>query len=174
MRHNDGLTVLDIVKHAVKAVVRMLDPADRLSVIAFDQAAETTVPLTHMNRANKQKAEEAVDLLRPRGNTNIWGGLLAGLDSLRKGAAGKRNRTVMLLTDGQPNVVPPKGHIVELHRYFDTHPDFHCQVNTFGFGYNVDSNLLLDLGKEGKIKCVCRFSFSFSPLCGFFFLPLFP
>jgi len=56
----------------------------------------------------------------------------------------------LLLTDGQPNLCPPRGHIAELRDYMDTHPNFTCQLNTFGFGYNLDSELLLDLATEGN------------------------
>jgi len=60
-----------------------------------------------------------------------------------------RRKALFLLTDGQPNVLPPRGHIAELHDYKDKYPDFSFQVNTFGFGYNLDSELLLDLAVEG-------------------------
>jgi len=55
-----------------------------------------------------------------------------------------------LLTDGVPNVTPPKGHIPELKAYKESHPDFSFQLNTFGFGYKLDSPLLLDLAVEGN------------------------
>jgi hypothetical protein len=54
----------------------------------------------------------------------------------------------MLLTDGQPNVLPPRGHIPELQSYMDKHPGFTFQLNTFGFGYNLDSQVLLDFAVD--------------------------
>jgi len=56
----------------------------------------------------------------------------------------------MLLTDGQPNITPPRGHLAELRDYKDSHPDFSFQINTFGFGYSLDSALLLELATEGN------------------------
>merc|ERR1719203_2195094 len=75
------------------------------------------------------------------------------MDSLRTGGdAGRpeRQQAIMLLTDGQPNHVPPRGHLPELRDYKDSHPGFNFQLNTFGFGYNLDSELLLDLANEGQ------------------------
>ena len=46
-------------------------------------------------------------------------------------------------------VVPPRGHVVELQNYKDKHLDLHFQINTFGFGYALDSELLVNLAKEG-------------------------
>ena len=56
---------------------------------------------------------------------------------------------LLVLTDGQPNIVPPKGHLQELRKYFQANPTFTCQLETFGFGYSVDSKLLLELAQEG-------------------------
>merc|ERR1712187_811303 len=100
----------------------------------------------------RAEAVAALEALQPQGATNIWEGLLAGMDSLRTPAegAGWRQKTILLLTDGQPNRHPPKGHIPERRDYKEGHPDFSFQLNTFGFGYNLDSQLLLDLAKEGQ------------------------
>ena len=59
------------------------------------------------------------------------------------------NRSLFLLTDGLPNVIPPSGHIPMLKNYKDKH-DLPCSVGTFGFGYSLDSQLLHDLSVEGN------------------------
>lgn len=57
--------------------------------------------------------------------------------ALRTGAIGTpdeavRPKVVLLLTDGMPNMVPPRGHVTELNDYFEKHPDFQAQLHTFG------------------------------------------
>ena len=42
-----------------------------------------------------------------------------------------------------------KGELHNLRRYISKHPDFNFQINTFGFGYSLDSELLCNLAKEG-------------------------
>jgi len=150
---SDGMTVLDIVRHSVKAVLKALKEGDRLALVAFDHQAKTVLDLTEMTADGQQIAMTALDDLRPGGQTNIWGGILAAMDALRTSTAklqGERKKAIMLLTDGQPNITPPRGHLAELRDYKDSHPDFTFQINTFGFGYNLDSELLLELATEGN------------------------
>jgi len=148
---SDRLTFLDIVKHAVKTVMHMLKDGDRLALVAFDDEAQTVCALTAMTEEGRASAMEALDGLRPRGQTNLWAGILAGAEALRLGSSDRvaRQRTLLVLTDGQPNIIPPKGHVDELRNYRESNPGFRFQINTFGFGYNLDSELLLDLAVEG-------------------------
>jgi len=45
---NDGMSLLDIVKHAVKAVMFTLGPEDRISLVTFAGKARVDFPLTKM------------------------------------------------------------------------------------------------------------------------------
>jgi len=150
---DDGLTILDIVKHAVKTVVHTLKDEDRFALVAFDENVDRVLALTVMTEAGREQAVAAVNSLEPRGRTNIWGGVLEGMEALRepahKAGAG-RLKTLLLLTDGLPNISPPRGHVAELKDYKEKHPDFGFQISTFGFGYSLDSELLLGLAVEGN------------------------
>lgn len=150
---SDGMSVLDVVKHAVKTVIHTLTDQDRLSIIAFDTHARETLPLTVMNEKGRSQAVTALEELDPEESTNIWEGLKIGLESLRTAKNHKpiipRKRFLYLLTDGQPNVSPAHGEANALKQYFENHADFRCQVNTFGFGYSLKSKLLLDIGIVG-------------------------
>ena len=48
------------------------------------------------------------------------------------------------MTDGIPNVEPPRGHIRMLERYYEQH-QFRCMISCYGFGYDLDSKLLMDI-----------------------------
>jgi len=147
-----GLSVLDIVKHAVKAVLSVLEECDRMSLVAFDDKAETVFALHEMSASGRDQATEALNSLRPKGQTNLWDGIHAGMETLREEVPGSiaRRKTLLVLTDGQPNISPPRGHIHELRLYRDSYRDFNFQINTFGFGYDLDSELLTDLASEGN------------------------
>jgi len=56
-------------------------------------------------------------------------------------------KSVLLLTDGMPNVVPPRGHLAMLKQYKEE-TGMECTISTFGFGYALDSELLKDLARE--------------------------
>jgi Mg-chelatase subunit ChlD len=70
--------------------------------------AETVFALVEMTEAGRAEASAVLDKLWPAGKTNLWDGMLAGLESLRAGAAGGgggRQRALLLLTDGQVRTV---------------------------------------------------------------------
>jgi len=149
-KEGHGLSILDIVKHAVKTIINVMDPADRLSVVSFTTTAKVEFGLIGMDDNGKKKAEMAVSALQPDDQTNLWDGLEKGLEVLRKGHSKGRLSSVLLLTDGQPNVVPPRGHLPMLKRYKDEHQPLNATINCFGFGYSMDSQLLNDLAVEGN------------------------
>ena len=149
---DDGLSILDLVKHAVKTLAHMMQPDDHLALVAFSSTAATLLARTPMGEEGRAAALQAVDSLTPDGATNIWDGLQTGLDELRTGAdptAVGRKSSVLLLTDGVPNEVPEGGHNAALQGYIAAHPGFGFQLNTFGFGYTLDSALLLELATLG-------------------------
>jgi len=143
-----GLSLLDVVKHAIKTVIHTLGRNDRLSLVSFSSAAATVLELTAMNEAGKANALRQLATLQPNGRTNLWDGLKSGMDTLRTGRSAGRLSALLLLTDGQPNVAPPRGHVEMLRRYKDEH-ELTCPISTFGFGYNLDSALLHELADEG-------------------------
>ena len=151
----NGLTILDLVKHSVKTVINILTEQDRLSLVDFNYNGKLILPLTRMNAQGKQRAITVLEGLFADGGTNIWGGLEAGLNSIRSQT--NNNKYIFLLTDGQPNTSPPRGEVNALMKYMEQYPDALCQINTFGFGYHLDSALLLGLATFG------RGTFSFIP-----------
>ena len=148
-RETHGLSLLDVVKHGVSAVIDTLTASDRLTLVAYSSTASTVCAGVVMNPAGKARAGQLIKQLKPTGRTNIWDGLETGLEHLRTNGSQDRLAALLLLTDGQPNVVPPRGHLPMLARHQDTHPDFQCVVSTFGFGYNLDSPLLDQLAQAG-------------------------
>eukprot|EP01125_Pyxidicula_operculata_P009701 TRINITY_DN3181_c0_g1_i1.p1 TRINITY_DN3181_c0_g1~~TRINITY_DN3181_c0_g1_i1.p1 ORF type:complete len:683 (-),score=186.37 TRINITY_DN3181_c0_g1_i1:67-1959(-) len=145
-----GLCILDIVKHAVKTIIKSLGDKDRLSLVQFDDRAETVFELGYMNDDGKKKAEAALEKMHQDGSTNLWAGLQLGLDNLHKNASKGRVSSVFILTDGEPNVIPPEGHIPALKNYIEKKNGLSCFINTFGFGYRLECQLLVDIAKEGN------------------------
>ena len=68
---SDGLSLLDVVKHAVKTVAASLRPCDRLSLVAYSSTARVVFELLEMTDEGKQAASLAVDALSPGGMTNL-------------------------------------------------------------------------------------------------------
>jgi len=90
-----------------------------------------------------------VEDLRTLGSTNLWDGLRLGMDQL-KSKEGSNLSSLLLFTDGLPNVDPPKGYVQMLQEYKDKYPECDCIINMFGFGNSLDSALLDNLAIEGN------------------------
>ncbi len=120
--------------------------------MTFESRAEIAYPMSSMTETGKLKAVDALNSLEANGGTNLWAGVEKGLDVLRvdTSAVEGRKKYLLLLTDGQPTVDPPKGHLGALQSYLEKQPNFQFQLNTFGFGYNLDSEILLSLAVEGR------------------------
>jgi hypothetical protein len=140
--------LLDVVKHALRTIAHGLGPNDRMCVVAYSTIARVVVELVTMDEGNKQSALAGIEGLRAGGQTNIADGLREGLDVLR--AHKPRGITaILLLTDGQPNVLPPSGHVTMLQRYAEKH-QFVVPIHTFGFGYKAESGLLVEIAEHTK------------------------
>lgn len=148
-----GLSQLDIVKHAARTVVEILSDNDHLAVVAFSSTARTVLPLTPMTAKNRDRAKKTISDLHCRDSTNLYDGLIMALDLIRNAQTNAtKNSNVMLLTDGLPNVSPPRGELASLQRYLESQePGRVCpRISTFGFGYQLQSDLLQNIAKEGR------------------------
>ncbi|KAK6338037.1 hypothetical protein TWF696_001508 [Orbilia brochopaga] len=161
-KEETGLTILDVVKHAMKTIIATLNENDRLAIVAFDSRAELISDFQHSSDSGKTLLNTAVDKLIPKASTNLWDGLKMGLNlihdvqhkaegsstSAKKVDSG-RLASLFILTDGQPNVEPPRGHIPMLQQWQESHPDTRFAINTFGFGYDLDSALMSNIARTG-------------------------
>eukprot|EP00301_Raphidiophrys_heterophryoidea_P027570 c9716_g1_i1.p1 GENE.c9716_g1_i1~~c9716_g1_i1.p1 ORF type:complete len:720 (+),score=170.48 c9716_g1_i1:77-2161(+) len=145
-----GFSILDIVKHSVKTIINILDSNDNFSLVSFTDEAKVELSLTKMDDDGKRFATKKLEELKPLRTTNIWDGLKKGLEVLN-GATDSKPCHVILLTDGVPNRSPSEGEVKALHNYMKDHTETsRYTINTFGFGYNLNSPLLCGLAEETK------------------------
>mmetsp|Transcript_140540 Transcript_140540/g.356722 ORF Transcript_140540/g.356722 Transcript_140540/m.356722 type:complete len:703 (-) Transcript_140540:261-2369(-) len=143
-------SVLDVVKHALKTIMHNLTGEDRMAVVAYSNEASKIFELTVMSDNSRREAEAKLETLQPSGMTNLWDGLKTGMDLLKAGTEKGRLQHIMLFTDGLPNINPPRGILPMLKRLKDKDGGkLPCTVNTFGFGYELDSELLSQLAIAG-------------------------
>merc|ERR1719210_1586406 len=116
------------------SIIRILDGRDRLAIVTYSDMAQTVLDLTPMTEEGQRRAELRVHQLLPRGNTNLWVGLETGITAVSAGSVPGRFQHVLLLTDGIPNIQPPRG-IVPMLRWHKERNGLNCTINTFGFGY---------------------------------------
>lgn len=139
-----GLSILDVVKFAVCVILELFSSDHQLAIVSYADTAETVFPVRPINAITRQEAKDAVNRLVTRGSTNLWGGLAHALEMVEN----VPNSEVMLLTDGLPNIHPPRGEQQTLERYLESHPKLDCGISTFGFGYQLDSSLLRKIAEQ--------------------------
>lgn len=149
VRENNGMTILDIVKHAAITVIKSLCENDFASIIVYSTEATVINDIIRLTDVNKETLITKISALQTTGQTNIWDGLYKGLQTLNNTPISNIIQTVMLLTDGQPNINPPRGILNMLEKYKDS-GNMNCSINTFGFGFNLDSRMLKDISNIGN------------------------
>ena len=154
-----GFSRIDLVKHSMNSIIHLLGENDFIAIIPFSNKANILLPLTKMDENGKQMALMQVDELEPDDSTNIWDGIRVGLE-LTKDPICKLNDNVslLLLTDGEPNINPPRGILPTLEKYIKPNR-LNCTIHTFGFGYQLDSAMLNEIARMGSG------SYSYIPDC---------
>lgn len=157
-----GLALMDIVKHALRTIIHILGGKDKLSIVAYSDSSRVVLEPTPMTEEGRRRAELRLNQLQPDGMTNLWSGLETGVKLLSDSPMEGRLKHVLLLTDGIPNHNPPRGIAPMLKRLKDkSGGSLPCTVSTFGFGYELDSELLNEISDVG-----CG-SYAFIPDAGF-------
>lgn len=60
-----GYSLMDLVKHAVKTVIKALRPQDRIAIVLFHSQIIVDYKFTEMTNQNKEKLIEYVDKIKP-------------------------------------------------------------------------------------------------------------
>ena len=71
-----------------------------------------------------------LDELRPLNTTNLWDGIHTSLEIIKKHTPPDRVRGIFVLTDGVPNVEPPRGHEYMLEKYYRQN-EMKCMINCY-------------------------------------------
>ncbi|KAI8955319.1 U-box domain-containing protein [Xylaria longipes] len=148
-RENEAfpISVLDLTKHAARTIVSTLNEGDRLGIVTFSNYATIVQELVPMTKAHKEEVNTKIGLMKPFGHTNLWSGISNGLKLFDPLDEGGNAPALMVLTDGLPNCMcPGQGYVNKL-RSLSPLPAI---INTFGFGYEIESGLLKSIAEVGS------------------------
>ena len=139
---------LEQAKQSVMKLITHLGPQDRCGVVVFSGEVAVVSPPVEMTAHAKADLKLRVGDLRVDGNTNLGGGMLAGLElgNLPALPEGMLVR-VILFTDGRANagVATTSAQLLPL---LDAHRG-RATLSAFGYGEDADQELLSDLAKRG-------------------------
>jgi Ca-activated chloride channel family protein len=89
---------MDTVKATAIKLFRELGPGDWFSIVTFNDRANVLLPSGHW--AAKPDVETNIQMIQTGGGTEIYRGLEAGLDEIRRHRSKKQLNHLILLTDG--------------------------------------------------------------------------
>lgn len=151
----NGLSVLDLVKHAARTILETLDDTDRLAIVTFSTNAKLVQRLLPMTKANKALTLRNINKLQPESMTNLWHGILESIKVFDGNQRSNCAPAIMILTDGMPNHMEPvQGYVPKLRSF-----KLPAALHTFGFGYDIRSGLLKSIAEIGGGNYGKRYSF---------------
>lgn len=144
---------LDLLKRAMKFIIKKLDSGDRLAIVAFNDhiVAEYGTGLLDMSCDGRRDARRRVEELTAGGSTAFRPGLDKAAKILDERTDGKdRAGFIVLLTDGQEKSrikwsIEGMSTEIEIHAALRKYP-----VHTFGFSGSHDPNALLFIAQESR------------------------
>ena len=93
-----------LAREAARLALQALRPADRFSLVAYDDEIATVVESTKATAEARRNAIAKLARIDARGSTDLHGGWKAGCDQLTAHLGAQQVGRCLLLTDGQANV----------------------------------------------------------------------
>jgi hypothetical protein len=143
-----GFTRMDLVKHAIRTMIGLLSDIDYFGIVTFSTSARTVLTPIPMTADGKTRVESALTHIHPDAQTNIWDGIRLAGQLANAPEFADCHIVGMLLTDGFPTINPPRGIMPTLKSSLKMRNPW--TFHTFGFGYNLDSDLLAQIAHWGN------------------------
>ena len=139
---------LELVKKALRLLVKQLRPADKIGIVVYGTNARIVLP--HTSVVNREHILERIDSLCPEGVTNLEDGLHTGYELARKNSENDCINRVILCSDGVANAgqTASDALLKDIRNSVDDDGIF---LTTVGFGMeNYNDVLMEELAKKGN------------------------
>jgi Ca-activated chloride channel family protein len=141
-------TPLEYVKRACSYVVDLLGDQDVLSIVTFEETVEVLMPPRKI--VNKQLVKEHLNRLTPGNTTNLYDGLVLGIQQVTSVNLPGYQSHLMLFTDGEPTVgIKDFSTIVGVAARAKEH---HFHITALGFGPDYNEELLAGIARRSGGK----------------------
>ncbi len=141
-------TPLEYVKRACGYVVDLLSEGDVLSIVTFEETVEVLMPPRKI--VNKQLVKEHINRLTAGDTTNLYDGLVLGIQQVTSVNLPGYQSHLMLFTDGEPTVgIKDFSTIVGVSARAKEH-NFH--ITALGFGPDYNEELLAGIARRSGGK----------------------
>ncbi len=135
---------LSYAKQAAKMVIDSLQPHDRLALVEYDEVVSVMWPSAPLETPAMIK--RLIDELRPRGSTNLSGGMMQGAEQVRRNLDGEAINRVLLLSDGLANAgITDPADIARMAREVRRAG---IGISTLGLGLSYNEDLMQDIAEN--------------------------
>lgn len=143
-----NLSVLDILKFCANVIIESGNIKQRIGIVKFSNEGTIVKPLTILSEMGKKELKLAIDLLSANGQTNLYDGIIKSWSLFESSTCNKKS--IILFTDGEPNMEPPRGYIQQLQNIKDKkyNGKYISDINIYTYGNNVNSELSDNISKE--------------------------
>ena len=136
-----------LARQAVEQSLRMLRPADRFSVVVYDERIDVLARSSRATPAAIRSAIDSLSSVHPRGSTDLCSGWMNGCEQVAQFVDHESVSRVLLLTDGLANHGTTDRAV--LARHSSELRERGVSTSTFGVGADFDERLLRDMAHEG-------------------------
>jgi len=133
---------LELLKNTLVQFINRCSAKDRIGLVVFDDAASLAFPSQLLT--NKLALIQIIQTLQPRGGTNIYNGLVLGMDELMKTKSASTVNRLVLMTDGYCSVEPAV--TIEKAKSYVAKG---IQISAIGVGVDYNQALLSQLASVG-------------------------
>ncbi|HEX7123269.1 MAG TPA: VWA domain-containing protein, partial [Gemmatimonadaceae bacterium] len=136
-----------LAREAVEQALRLLRPADRFSLVVYDNYVDVLAPSSHAEPGAIERTLSALRHIAPRGSTNLGEGWLRGCEQIAEFVDRERVSRCLLLSDGLANQgITDRD---ELARHAGELRQRGVTTSTLGVGADFDERLLRDMAHDG-------------------------
>lgn len=136
---------IEMARRAAQAAIRLMQPHDRVSVVAFDDSIDTVIAPQHVT--DPETLCRAVERVTDRGSTNLYGGWLEGAMLTAQHLDPQALNRVLILSDGQANAGETRADVIAQHVRGLTARG--VSTSTVGLGRDYDETLLQAMADAG-------------------------
>lgn len=136
-------TILDLVKYSLKVIAHSLSADDMIGLVSFADTATMVMEPIHATEGKMEYICDMIDSMKALSTTNIWAGLKMALNEAKQ----YKNVSILLFTDGVPNMHPALGYdkvMADNTVFFND-----TNVHVFTYGYDtMDVNLMAKIASN--------------------------
>lgn len=140
---------LDLVLHAIKVIINASYENVEISIFTYDSTVNKITDFERMTPENKSKYLELIRSIRTKGSTNLKDALKVVFNYCETSSL-IGNTRILIFTDGEPDDRDINTYSSIMKTYFDDNRLKNCVVDLFGFGNNLNQEIMTLIYQKGK------------------------